>query len=196
MSEPIENRLRKLIIEQNVTTDTYKMALGTIVELTERTREWERKSKEWCSRCPAGKSKQTDEANDSVVNDLPGIHKLRMASASSPYGYYNVTVEQANALSSEVRQAIGKLREELAQTRYHRDRLEAQIESAKTQQACESDGETDEEFEKRVCRDAFLDGANWLEHWFRDKPLSSVLTRRVHEEALRRWPVVEEVEHD
>ena len=58
----------------------------------------------------------------------------------------------------------------------------------KAQQACESDGETDEKFEGRVCRDAFLDGANWLEHWLRDKPLGALLTRRVQDEAAKRWP--------
>ncbi len=61
----------------------------------------------------------------------------------------------------------------------------------KAQQACESDGETDEEFERRVCRDAFLDGANWLEHWLRDKPLGALLTRRAQDEAEKRWPEVE-----
>lgn len=57
----------------------------------------------------------------------------------------------------------------------------------KAQQACESDGETDEKFEGRVCRDAFLDGANWLEHRLRDKPLSAYYTRLAWEEACKRW---------
>jgi hypothetical protein len=47
----IDARLRKLIAEQNVLTDTYKMALGTIVEQRSCIEDWQRRSAEWCSKC-------------------------------------------------------------------------------------------------------------------------------------------------
>ncbi len=173
----IEEKLRQMISWSNDLTDLYKQALGTIVEQRACIEDWQRRSLEWCKRCE--KAGCAGIETDSVTNDLPWINKLRRAAASSPYGYYNVTVEQANALSSEVRQAIGELREELAQTRYHRDKLEAQIEAAKV---------ANEDYARHVARDAFLDGANWLEHWLRDKPLGALLTRRAQDEAAKRWP--------
>ena len=135
----IDARLRKLITEQNVLTDTYKTALGTIVEQRSCIEDWQRRSREWCSKC-----------------------------------------DKANALTEcerNCQELIVRLVDQRAETA-----------KAKAEQACESGGETDEEFEKRVCRDAFLDGANWLEHWLRDKPLGALLTRRAQDEAAKRWP--------
>ncbi len=47
----IEARLRKLITEQNILTDTYKTALGTIVEQRSCIEDWQRRSQQWCSKC-------------------------------------------------------------------------------------------------------------------------------------------------
>lgn len=47
--------------------------------------------------------------------------------------------------------------------------------------------EAQEDYARRCSRDAFLDGANWLEHRLRDKPLSAYYTHMAWEEACKRW---------
>jgi len=64
-----------------------------------------------------------------------------------------------------------------AQTQYCAN-LQKQIDSAVVAQ---------EDYARRCSRDAFLDGANWLEHRLRDKPLSAYYTRLAWEEACKRW---------
>lgn len=71
-----------------------------------------------------------------------------------------------------------QLERQLVDVRQHRDRLEQQIDSAVVAQ---------EDYARRCSRDAFLDGANWLEHRLRDKPLSAYYTRMAWEEACKRW---------
>lgn len=47
----IEARLRDLISETDMRSDTYKTALGTIVEQACCIEDWKRRSREWCDRC-------------------------------------------------------------------------------------------------------------------------------------------------
>jgi hypothetical protein len=68
--------------------------------------------------------------------------------------------------------------DEIQSLREHCDRLEKQIDSAVVAQ---------EDYARQCSRDAFLDGANWLEYRLRDKPLSAYYTRMAWEEACRRW---------
>lgn len=37
-------------------------------------------------------------------------------------------------------------------------------------------------------RQAFVDGANWLEYWRWDQRMGPTVARRVREEAMLRWP--------
>jgi len=134
----------------------YKAALGTIAELEDALA--------YCK----------DKVSAGVAcGDLPGdaglpmVYRIQKAAASSPYGFYSVTVEQANDLVREVENL-----------RQYRDRLQKQIDTAVVAQ---------EDYARRCSRDAFLDGANWLEHRLRDKPLSAYYTRMAWEEACKRW---------
>jgi hypothetical protein len=87
----------------------------------------------------------------------------RMLDRSSGYDY-KMLWGYVEKLIAEVR----RLRKELNNAL--RDRREAQ-----------------EDYARRCSRDAFLDGANWLEHRLRDKPLSAYYTRMAWEEACKRW---------
>ncbi len=71
-----------------------------------------------------------------------------------------------------------QLERQLADVRDYRDRLQKQIDTAVVAQ---------EDYARRCSRDAFLDGANWLEHRLRDKPLSAYYTHMAWEEACKRW---------
>jgi len=94
-----------------------------------------------------------------------------------------------NDLTDLYKQALGTIVEQRARIEdWQRRSAEWCRRCERPQLAASPGGETDEEFERRVCRDAFLDGANWLERRLRDGPLGALLTRRAQEEAAKRWP--------
>lgn len=152
----IKDDLMRASLDAMEKANLYKAALGTITELEAALID-----------CRSRLAELLDRGELSGDAGLPMVYKIQKAAASSPYGFYNITVEQANDLVREVENL-----------RQHRDCLEQQIDSAAVAQ---------EDYARRCSRDAFLDGANWLEHRLRDKPLSAYYTRMAWEEACKRW---------
>ena len=128
MTHVIESALRDLISDNLRLTDTYKMALGTIVEQRACIEDWQRRSQQWCSKCDKARELEACETSRRELT-------LRLVDARS----------EASKAKSDMAEMRGEL------------------------------------------RDAFLDGANWLEHRLRDKPLSAYYTRMAWEEACKRW---------
>jgi len=152
----VKDDLMRASLDASEQVNLYKAALGTITELEAALADCKYKLAECLDR--------GDLPGDA---ELPMVYRIQKAAASSPYGFYNVTVEQANDLVREVENL-----------RQYRDRLQKQIDTAVVAQ---------EDYARRCSRDAFLDGANWLEHRLRDKPLSAYYTRMAWEEACKRW---------
>lgn len=80
---------------------------------------------------------------------------------------------------------IAELRAELAETQ---ERLRGALaETEQLRKELEAMNIASENRLRHATRDAFLEGANWLERRLRDKPLSAYYTRMAWEEACKRW---------